>query len=123
MERLFRAIKRIRKIMQKEIWMADLNPVIGSEQSGIRPVVIVSGETMNRTYSVVIMCPLTTKIKPYKGCPVITPNKINNLSEIRQVIPFQVRTISKMRLTKKVGVISDGELENIKEGLNLFLTY
>lgn len=109
--------------MQKEIWMADLNPVIGSEQSGIRPVVIVSGETMNRTYSVVIMCPLTTKIKPYKGCPVITPNKINNLSEIRQVIPFQVRTISKMRLTKKVGVISDGELENIKEGLNLFLTY
>lgn len=53
--------------MQKEIWMADLNPVIGSEQSGVRPVVIISGETMNKMYSVVIMCPFTSKIKPYKG--------------------------------------------------------
>lgn len=109
--------------MQKEIWLADLNPVIGSEQSGIRPVVIVSGETMNRTYSVVIMCPLTTKIKSYRGCPVITPNKTNNLSEISQVIPFQVRTISKIRLTKKLGLITDSELENIKKGLELFLNY
>jgi len=109
--------------MQKEIWMADLNPVIGSEQSGVRPVVIISGETMNRIYSVVIMCPLTSKIKPYKGCPVITPNNINNLRTVSQAIPFHVRTISKIRLTKKIGLISDNDLENIKQGLELFLTY
>lgn len=109
--------------MQKEIWMADLNPVIGSEQSGIRPIVVISGETMNKLYSVVIMCPLTSKVKPYKGCPVINPNKINNLTTISQVIPFQVRTISKIRLTKKVGFISDDDLQNIKQGLELFLTY
>jgi mRNA interferase MazF len=109
--------------MQKEIWMADLNPVIGSEQSGIRPVVIISGDSMNRHYSIVIMCPLTSKVKPYKGCPVITPDNINNLIAISQVIPFQVRTISKRRLTTKLGFISEKDLENIKQGLDLFLTY
>lgn len=109
--------------MQKEIWMADLNPIVGSEQSGIRPVVIISGDSMNNHYSIVIMCPLTSKIKPYKGCPVITPDKTNNLKETSQVIPFQVRTISKMRLTKKLGLISEGDLQSIKQGLELFLNY
>ena len=109
--------------MQKEIWMADLNPVIGSEQSGIRPVVIISGNTMNEHYSVVIICPLTIKVKPYKGCPVIRPNQTNNLKTESQAIPFHVRTISKMRLKKKMGTISSHELETIKQGLHMFVTY
>ena len=109
--------------MQKEIWMADLNPVIGSEQSSIRPVVIISGETMNQIYSVVIMCPLTSKVKSYKGCPVLTPDKNNNLTSLSQVITFQVRTISKARLIKKIGIISDDALNDIKKGLDIFLNY
>jgi mRNA interferase MazF len=109
--------------MQKEIWMADLNPVIGSEQSGIRPVVIISGNTMNSHYRVVIICPLTSKIKPYKGCPVISPNQTNNLKTESQAIPFHVRTISKTRLKKKMGAISNNELDSIKQGLHMFVTY
>lgn len=109
--------------MQKEIWMADLNPVIGSEQNGIRPIIIISGFTMNTHYNVVIMCPLTSKIKQLKGCPVITPSKVNNLKTASQAIPFQIRTISKKRLTKKVGLVTDAELESIKQGLQLYLTY
>ena len=109
--------------MQKEIWMADLNPVVGSEQSGIRPVIIISGTSMNTHYSVVIICPLTSKIKPYRGCPVISPDKINNLEAASQAIPFHVRTISKMRLTKKIGSVTDAELEDIKQGLEIFLNY
>ncbi len=52
--------------MQKEIGMADLNPVIGSEQSGIRPVVIISGNTMNSHYRVVIICPLRARLNLIK---------------------------------------------------------
>lgn len=110
-------------MMQKEIWMADLNPVIGSEQSGVRPIIIISGLSMNSHYSVVIMCPLTSKLKPLKGCPVISPDKLNNLKTASQAIPFQVRTISKNRLTKKIGIVSDAELESIKQGLEMFLKY
>ncbi len=109
--------------MQKEIWMVDLNPVIGSEQSGIRPVVIISGNTMNSHYRVVIICPLMSKIKPYKGCPVISPNQTNNLKTESQAIPFHVRTISKTRLKKKMGAISNNELDSIKQGLHMFVTY
>ena len=64
---------------QGEIWYADLNPSKGREQSGLRPVVVVSGNLLNEHLSVVIVMPLTTKIKNYKGNPVITPNKSNGL--------------------------------------------
>ena len=109
--------------MQKEIWMADLNPVQGSEQSGIRPVVIISGDSMNKYYSVVIICPLTTKLKSYKSCPVIQPDKLNKLKSVSQVISFQIRTIAKSRLKKRIGSIQDDLLEQIKEGVNIFLNY
>ncbi len=121
--RLFRAIKRNGEIMQREIWMADLNPVQGSEQSGIRPVVIISGESMNKYYSVVIICPLTTKIKLYKSCPVLQPDKLNKLKSASQVISFQIRTIAKLRLKKRIGSIPEDMLEQIKDGVNNFLNY
>ena len=109
--------------MQKEIWMTDLNPVQGSEQSGIRPAVIISGDSMNKYYSVVIICPLTTKLKPYKSCPVVKPDKFNKLKSDSQVISFQIRTIAKSRLKKRIGLISQDVLEQIKVGVNVFLNY
>ncbi len=109
--------------MQKEIWMVDLNPVQGSEQSGIRPVIIISGDSMNTYYNVVIICPLTSKVKSFKGCPVIKPDKTNNLKSISQAIPFQIRAISKSRLKKRVGIISNNTLDQIKDGVNIFLNY
>jgi mRNA interferase MazF len=121
--RLFRAIKRNGEIMQREIWMTDLNPVQGSEQSGMRPAVIISGDSMNKYYSVVIICPLTTKLKPYKGCPVIQPDKLNKLKSVSQVISFQIRTIAKSRLKKRIGSIPEDVLEQIKDGVNIFLNY
>ncbi len=108
---------------QKEIWMVDLSPVIGSEQGGLRPAVIISGDKMNTKYKVVIVCPLTSQIKPYLGCPILKPNKQNNLRTDSQAIPFQVRSISKLRLIKNVGFITEHELSSIKEGLDVFLKY
>jgi mRNA interferase MazF len=121
--RLFRAIKRNGDMMQKEIWMTDLNPVQGSKQSGIRPAVIISGDSMNKYYSVVIICPLTTKLKSYKSCPVIHPDKLNKLKSASQVISFQIRTIAKSRLKKRIGSIPEDVLEQIKDGVNIFLNY
>ena len=44
---------------QREIWLADLNPVKGSEQRGVRPVVILSGNSMNANLDICIVCPLS----------------------------------------------------------------
>ena len=108
---------------QCEIWMADLNPVKGSEQKGIRPVVIVSGNTMNDNLGICIVCPLTTKIKNYAGCLVLRQDKVNGLEQDSEVITFQVRTISKERLIRKTGEITKDHMEVIRKGLNEILTY
>ncbi|MDQ6844157.1 MAG: type II toxin-antitoxin system PemK/MazF family toxin [Bacteroidota bacterium] len=108
---------------QGEIWYADLEPVKGSEQSGKRPVVIISGAAMNISLQIVIVCPLTGVIKNIKGCIVVNKNEINNLKKNSEVLVLQVRTISKIRLSKKIGEITKNEIELIKQGINLYLNF
>ncbi len=108
---------------QGEIWYADLEPATGSEQAGKRPVVIISGPTMNIALQIVIACPLTSIIKNIKGCIVIQRDEINNLKKDSEALVLQVRTISKKRLSKKVGHITMSQIDLIKEGINLYLNY
>ena len=108
---------------QRDIWLADLNPVKGSEQRGIRPVVIISGNAMNDNLNIAIICPLSSKIKQYAGSIVLQKDEQNGLSDDSEIITFQVRTIAQERLIKKLGQISEKELVNIKMGLNDILTY
>ncbi|NOX86574.1 MAG: type II toxin-antitoxin system PemK/MazF family toxin [Chlorobi bacterium] len=100
-----------------------MNPLIGSEQAGYRPVVIVSGNLLNKYLNIVIACPLTTKIKNYKGNPVVNPNPENGLEKISEILIFHIRSISKERLVKKIGSITDDELETLKKGLNEIFKY
>ena len=108
---------------QCEIWYANLNPVKGSEQKGFRPVVVISGNVVNEYLKVVIACPLTTKIKNYKGNIVLEPDTINGLSEKSEILIFHVRSISKERLIKKIGSISEKQLAELKMGLDDILRY
>lgn len=108
---------------QGEIWYADLEPVRGSEQSGRRPIIIVSGPTMNIALNIVIACPLTSVIKNIKGCIVIEKGELNNLKKNSEVLVMQIMAISKNRLSKKIGTISKNQIEKIKEGINLYLNY
>lgn len=102
---------------QGEIWYADLNPVRGSEQAGYRPVVILSGNLMNKYLNLVIVAPLTTKIKNYKGNPILKPSSKNGLKKDSEILIFHLRSISKERLIEKVGEITKGELLQALETL------
>ncbi|MFT4833257.1 MAG: mRNA interferase MazF [Marinoscillum sp.] len=108
---------------QGEIWYAELNPTKGSEQAGFRPVVILSGNMMNELLNVVIVCPLTTKIKNYKGNIVLQPNDANKLSAPSEILLFHIRSISKIRLHRKIGDIESDELKALKSGLDDILRY
>lgn len=108
---------------QKDIYLANLNLGRGQEQLGRRPVVIVSGNAMNDNLGIFIVCPISSKIKNYAGCLILKKNKINNLSVDSEVITFQIRTIAKERLIKKIGVISDRELGEMVNLLNDVLKY
>lgn len=110
-------------VKQGEIWYANLNPIKGSEQAGHRPVVVMSGNVVNTYLNIVIAMPLTTKIKNYKGNLVLSPNKTNGLEEPSEVLVFHIRSLSKERLEKKIGVITNEQLKQLKEGLNDILQY
>jgi mRNA interferase MazF len=110
-------------VKQGEIWYADLNPSKGREQAGLRPVVIISGNLLNEHLSVVIVMPLTTKIKNYKGNPILVPSKSNGLKNESEVLVFHVRSISKERLVRKVGKMGGDELDYAVKTLNDILRY
>lgn len=108
---------------QGELWYANLNPVKGSEQAGMRPLLIISGNLLNTYLNVVICCPLTTKIKNYKGNLVLQPDSSNNLIENSEVLTFHIRSVAKERLVRKIGKISNDELRQVKKCLDEILTY
>jgi len=108
---------------QGEIWFANLNPSKGSEQAGLRPVVILSGNLLNQHLNVVIVAPLTTKTKKYKGNPILAPAKANGLKAESEMLIFHIRSISKDRMVNKIGNIEPAELERSMKTLNEILKY
>ncbi|SRR5690554_4760664 len=108
---------------QAEIWETYFDPVKGQEQSGHRPAVIISGDTMNDNLNLVMVCPLTSKIHNYKGNPIVEPSIENGLKKSSEILIFQTRSISKLRLRKKLGIIDRKVIEEIHQNLNKILKY
>ena len=110
-------------MLQKDIYLADLNPTKGKEQRGKRPVVIISGNTMNKNLGIFIVCPVSSKIKNYAGCVRVAKNKINKLNEDSEIITFQIRAVAKERMVKKIGEITNEQLREIFYSLNEIFYY
>ncbi|HET7178782.1 MAG TPA: type II toxin-antitoxin system PemK/MazF family toxin [Chryseosolibacter sp.] len=108
---------------QGEIWNANLNPSRGSEQAGFRPVVIISGNMVNAHLPVVVVMPLTSKIKNYKGNPVLVPSKANGLKVRSELLVFHVRSIAKDRLVRRLGMVAERDLSQAIRTLNDILKY
>ena len=110
-------------MLQKDIYLVDLDPIKGKEQRGKRPSVIISGNTMNKNLGVFIVCPISSKIKNYAGCVKVSKNKTNKLSEDSEIITFQIRAIAKERMIKKIGEITSEQLKEILYSLNEIFYY
>lgn len=105
------------KILRGDIIWADLNPTQGHEQNGKRPVLVLSHDIFNERSGTVIAVALTSQ--PQKaGFPLtLEIRDIKNLSPSWVKIS-QIRTLSTLRLGKKVGRLSEKDLNQIIEGLN-----
>lgn len=108
---------------QGEIWDMYLDPVLGRERGGRRPAVTISGNLLNEYLEVVIVCPLTTNIKNYKGNLILDPNKKNGLQKRSEVLTFHIRSVSKRRLAKKLGGLSEKDVTYIKATIDDILRY
>ena len=105
-----------------DIYRADLNPVIGSEQGGVRPVVIIQNDMGNRHSPTVIVAAVTTRMKksalPVHVC--ITAQE-SGLSRDSVVLTEQVRTLEKSRLTRYLGTLADDAMRRIDHALCMSL--
>ncbi|AZT91439.1 type II toxin-antitoxin system PemK/MazF family toxin [Caldicellulosiruptor changbaiensis] len=104
-----------------EIWLVDLNPTRGHEQSGVRPAVIVSVDEFNSCPAdLVVIVPITTKNKNIPLHVKIQP-KESGLDRVSFAKPEDIRSISKERLVKKIGRLSDEKLRELEEKIKILL--
>ncbi|MEA3337821.1 MAG: type II toxin-antitoxin system PemK/MazF family toxin [Chloroflexota bacterium] len=104
-------------ILRGEIYWADLNPVRGQEQAGVRPVVIISHNVFNQRSGTVIAMAITSQ--PQRaGFPLTHELKSGDLPKRSWVKISQVRTLSTSRLKKGMGQVDPEEISLLIEGLN-----
>lgn len=103
-------------ILRGEIYWADLNPIRGREQAGVRPVLVLSQDIFNRRSETVIAMAITSQ--PQKaGFPLSFELPQQRLPKPSWVKISQIRTISTDRLGKRIGAVSPEDLNQIVNGL------
>ena len=95
------------------VFLANLDPVIGSEQGRTRPVLVISEEEINQILPVVNVLPITSRKPGRRIYPneVLIPAEIGGLEKESIVLCYQIRTLDKRRLIRKLGKIDDLELQ------------
>jgi mRNA interferase MazF len=105
------------RILRGDVWWADLNPVMGHEQAGRRPVVVLSADVFNDRSGTVIAMALTSQ--PQRaGFPLTLALKSLKLKKQAWAKISQVRTLSTRRLGRRLGRVAPEELDRLVEGLN-----
>lgn len=114
-------MENIRKsnVKRGEVYYANLSPVVGSEQGGYRPVIILQNDIGNKYSPTVIVAAITSKTDK-KALPVhvSVPNEFG-LEENSVILLEQIRTIDKMRLEGLVGTVDEKTLNQTEKALNL----
>ena len=101
-----------------EIFYADLSPVVGSEQGGIRPVLIVQNNIGNKYSPTVIVAAITSKMNKAKMPTHIEIDaKDYGLSKDSVILLEQIRTLDKRRLKEKIGVADRRVMDEVNEAL------
>ncbi|MBQ8201887.1 MAG: type II toxin-antitoxin system PemK/MazF family toxin [Clostridia bacterium] len=105
-----------------DIYRADLDPVVGSEQGGTRPVVIIQNDIGNLHSPTVIVAAITTRHKkPHLPVHVPITAQESGLARDSVVLTEQVRTLEKSRLTRYLGALSEAAMRRIDRALAMSL--
>ncbi|MEA2033578.1 MAG: type II toxin-antitoxin system PemK/MazF family toxin [Euryarchaeota archaeon] len=102
-------------IRRGEMWLANLNPTRGSEQAGIRPVLIFQTDLLNRFATTVLAIPLTTNLRraSLPSCVLVTRGEGGLVSD-SVALCHQLRVLDKSRLQRKLGTVSQQTLSTIE---------
>ncbi len=107
-------------VKRGDIYYADLSPVIGSEQGGIRPVLIVQNDVGNKYSPTVIAAAITSQINKAKMPTHIEIGAENyGLNKDSVILLEQIRTIDKQRLREKIGRLSDDLMNGVDRAIGI----
>ena len=110
------------RILRGEIRWADLNPVRGKEQAGLRPVLILSHDVFNERSGTVVAMALTSQPQRARF-PLTLELESKGLPKKSWVKISQIRTLSVERVGQRLGRVSHEELAQVIEGLNEIISY
>lgn len=105
-------------VKRGDIFYADLSPVVGSEQGGIRPVIIIQNDIGNKYSPTVIVAAITSQINKAKlPTHVEISSEEYGLNKDSVVLLEQIRTLDKKRLKEKIGHMTDSDMEKVDKAL------
>ena len=105
-----------------DIYCADLDPVVGSEQGGVRPVIVIQNDTGNKHSPTLIVATVTTKIRKKENMPTHLLIKDNPAFREASVVQLeQIRTIDKRRIDNYLGKVTSREMVAIEKALSISL--
>jgi mRNA interferase MazF len=106
------------KIKQFEVWIADLNPRIGTETGKIRPVVVIQTDLLNSFHHSTIVCPITTNVQ--KEAEILRVHLKKGMAKLKEdcdILIDQIRAIDNKRLQSKLGMLPAEIEEQLKQNL------
>ena len=105
-----------------DVFFADLSPVVGSEQGGVRPVLIIQNDIGNRFSPTVVVAAITAQIEKAKlPTHVEISSKRNGFERDSVILLEQIRTLDKQRLTDKITHLDDEMMDKVDEALQVSL--
>ena len=113
-----------RTIKRGDIFYAELNPVVGSEQGGTRPVLIISNDIGNRHSPTVIIAAITSRVQTKSKLPTHTAvNDFEGLDKDFVVLLEQIRTVDKKRLKQYMGMMPNETMARVDKALAISLGF
>ncbi|MDP4133576.1 MAG: type II toxin-antitoxin system PemK/MazF family toxin [Bacillota bacterium] len=107
-------------IKRGDIFYADLSPVIGSEQGGVRPILVVQNDVGNKYSPTIIAAAITSQINKAKlPTHIELDSQMYGLTKDSVILMEQIRTIDKKRLREKIGHLDDERMKSVNEALNI----
>ena len=110
------------KVKQFELWIADLNPRIGTETGKVRPVVIIQTNLLNKSHPSTVVCPITTNVQTESEILRVHLTKgTANVKEDCDIMIDQIRAIDNSRLLSRIGQLDEAIKNKIKENIKIVL--
>lgn len=112
------------EIKRGEIYYADLSPTIGSEQGGVRPVLVIQNDIGNKYSPTVIVCAITSKLSKAKIPTHIELESTKyNLPKDSVCLLEQIRTLDKQRLGQKISSLNETKMKEVERAILISLGF